>query len=156
MTITFLLILLAAVLGEQVSCNVFYDINDVESMEMMRYCPNSAFKLKQDIVMKEDFIPINTFYGVLDGENHAISNITISSGGYTLGFFRTFNGIVRNIVLDIHIKSIKADSVFIGGFAGYMVPKMIQNVNVTSRVTGGTEYCRDCSRKAIGAFAAPH
>lgn len=152
MTITFLLILLAAVLGEQVSCNVFYDIKDVESMEMMRYCPNSAFKLKQDIVMKEDFTPINTFYGVLDGENHTISNITISSGGYTLGFFRTFNGIVRNIVLDIHIKSIKADSVFIGGFAGYMVPKMIQNVNVTSRVTGGTEYCRDCSRKAIGGF----
>lgn len=149
---TFILSLLSIVFDAQITCNGFYDINDAKGMEMMRYCPNSAFKLKNDIVMKEDFAPIDSFYGVLDGENHAITNITINSGGSTIGFFRTFNGIVRNLSLDIHIKSIKEDNVFIGGFAGYMNPLTIENVNITSRITGGTVYCRDCTRKVIGGF----
>lgn len=152
MSIIFPLILLTTASGEQVNCNSFYNITDVESMEMMRYCPNSAFELKNDVVVKEDFVPINSFYGVLDGKNHTISNITINSGGYALGFFRTFNGIVRDLAMDIHIKSIRADSVFVGGFAGYMVPVIIQNVNITSRVTGGAEYCKECARKVIGGL----
>lgn len=152
MIAAFLLILLVAVVGVQINCENIYEIKDEDGMEMMRYCPNSAFELQHDIVMKKDFVPIDLFYGVLDGKNHAITNITINSGGSTLGFFRTFNGIVRNITMNIHIKSIKEDSIFIGGFAGYMSPKMIDNVTITSRVTGGAVYCRDCTRKVIGGL----
>ncbi len=124
------------------------------------YCnPDDYYRLMADIDMTgvSDYIPIGTdnlnrFNGTFDGDNHIISNLTLTSGDYSyLGLFGQIgSGTVRDLELkDITINNTKAWADGAGGLTGLNLEGTISNCRVTgnSTITGGA---------SVGGIAGEH
>lgn len=118
------------------------------------YNINTNYKLMNDIDLAgEEWVPIShRVKGIIDGNGHKISNLTISSqdeyGLTEVGLFRSFSGIIENLTLEnvnININAISEDALTIsnhpcvGGFAGYMVEGTIRNCTVSGNISAITD-----------------
>lgn len=116
---------------KQLDINFYRIIDSEEDWQLINTYPRENFRLKKDL----DFtgIPqsktyISQIYGILDGENHAISNID-SDYGYIIARLET-GGIIQNIQFNnINLEQNRNDS-----FAGiiYNVNGTINNVSVNN------------------------
>ena len=116
---------------KQLDINFYRIIDSEEDWQLINTYPRENFRLKKDL----DFtgIPqsktyISQIYGVLDGENHIISNID-SDYGYIIARLET-GGIIQNIQFNnINLEQNRNDS-----FAGiiYNVNGTINNVSVNN------------------------
>lgn len=119
-----------------------------------KYEVNSNYKLMSDIDLDgEQWVPIsNEVKGILDGNGHKISNLTITSDEEMLiseiGLFRSFSGIVQDLELEnvnIDIKKINKDAESISGhpcvgaFTGFMGEGTIKNCMVSGNITAATD-----------------
>lgn len=104
------------------------------------FSEDANYILENDITLSQ-WVPINSMNGVFNGNNHKISNLTISSDTIAeVGLFRTFSGTMMNVTLqDVNINitdSIEENSMLpggskIGALAGYMENATIKNCTVT-------------------------
>ena len=137
----------------------FLVTNASELSNVYRSGLNAHYKVTTDIDMNgvTDFVPIgfdqnNRFNGTFDGDNHKITNLTLSSSDYSyLGLFGLIGtGTVENLELkDISITNTKEWSDGAGGIAGCNINGTIFNSRITgnSSVTGGG---------AVGGIAGEH
>lgn len=119
-----------------------------------KYNTDTNYKLMNDIDLSGmEWIPIkNEIKGIIDGNGHKISNMTITSteeyGITEVGLFRSFSGIIENLTLEnvnIDIQAIDEEALTISGypcvgaFAGYMVEGTIRNCKVTGNISAVTD-----------------
>lgn len=123
-----------------------------------KYMPNSNYKLMADIDLGQDvdeqgkiipWTPIDApFTGILNGNNHKISNLQITETETStikgLGMFRYVDGIIENLELEnvaISAKDLSDDATGIteysgvGAFAGVMKQGTIRNCKVSGGIT---------------------
>ncbi len=123
-----------------------------------KYMPNSNYKLMADIDLGQDvdeqgkiipWTPIDVpFTGILNGNNHKISNLQITETETStikgLGMFRYVDGIIENLELEnvvISAKDLSDDATGIteysgvGAFAGVMKQGTIRNCKVSGGIT---------------------
>lgn len=81
-----------------------YIISTEQQLDAVRYFPDKHFRLKNDIILSAEWIPIgsgdeqvNMFSGSFDGAGYKISNLTVNGGDYS-GLFGYINcGEVKNL-----------------------------------------------------------
>jgi len=129
-----------------------YIIDSIEKFQKIdSFSSATYFKLSCDLDAsgEEDFIPIGTqkmpFSGVLDGNNHKISNLTIKSSEQYVGLFGYINsGTVKNMTLEnVNITGTSSsETQYIGGLAGFCYRTVIEGVQVKRSNTKdtGTSY----------------
>ena len=90
-----------------------------------------------DITGVENFTPIGTedtaFKGILDGNNHKISNVKIESAEKNVGFFGYINsGTIKNVILENVniIGTMNSNTQNVGILAGYSYRATIEGVQV--------------------------
>ncbi len=93
------------------------------------------FQIENDLDMTDHFWVPAAFYGVLDGNGHSVTGLTIKTTGSTSGLFTNLYGTVKNLRLDVDI-SITGTSVAAryGGVAGYLMAGIIDNCVVTGKI----------------------
>lgn len=116
-----------------------YIIKTPEDLLLMREYSDRYFKLEADIDLADQVWPKMDFSGHLNGNGHAISNLTISHTGDTLGFVSILKGTIQNLTISgININMGNAN--YIGGFAGYVDNGNIENctliLNDRSKILG--------------------
>ncbi len=121
--------------------------------------PDAYYRLMDDIDMTgvSDYIPIgidnlHRFNGTFDGDNHIISNLTLTSSDYSyLGLFGQIGtGTVKDLELkDVSITNTQAWPDGTGGLTGLNTEGTISNCWVTgnSTITGGA---------SVGGIAGEH
>ena len=102
-----------------------------------------------------DYVPIDTFYDILDGDGHTIKNLTIQAGYDKAGLFQTLE--VRRFadytVLSGTVKNLKFENVtikgndYVGAVAGYIgrhiseyAFPVLENIEVVSGSIEGKDY----------------
>ena len=60
---------------------------------------SAAYKLTEDIQLEDDFQPIKTFSGVLDGDGHTITGLQVNSGTVRAALMEVNQGTIRNLGL---------------------------------------------------------
>lgn len=124
------------------------EISDVQGLLGMAREPDGSYVLIADIDMAGVEWKPFTFHGTLDGNDHAILNLTIGETGeavretfdgnmkvydtYFAGVFDEFSGgVIRNLsLINLRIDVETDQPCFIGGFAGYMEDAVIENSSV--------------------------
>ncbi len=129
------------------------------------YNVNSNYKLTNDIDLSGiNWKPIDkSLAGIIDGDGHKISNLTIEIDDEStiakVGLIGEFSGIIENLTLEnpnIHIKTLAegledtTDYYGVGGFVGLMKEGYIYNCKTT--VTEGAEASITASIDNIGGF----
>jgi len=89
-------------------------ISNATELSNIRNNPTGYFRLANDITLTGQWTPIQSFSGILDGNNFRISGINITETGSYLasdvhiGFIRNLLGVVQNIMIpnaNIHVSS---------------------------------------------------
>ena len=113
-------------------------ISNESQLHNIRYSPNSYFKLKDNITLTSEWIPVGTknqpFMGSFDGDGYVISNLTINQpeNDY-VGFFSYIgsNTIIKNTIFVIANGGVNGKT-FVGSLAGYASPgSKIDNCSIT-------------------------
>lgn len=102
--------------------------------------------------------PISYMEGVLDGNNHTISNVNISETtapngeyGYRTGLFRVFSGNIINLKISnfsisgLNYEEEQAVNSSVGGLVGYMIEGKIKNCS-------GTNIAVSSANQNVGGF----
>ncbi|MBU5449239.1 hypothetical protein [Acetivibrio sp. MSJd-27] len=80
-----------------------YRIANEAQLKILRENNAAYFQLEDDIVLSEEWSPIEYFYGYFDGQHHTLSNLKYSSNSTSnLGFFSNLgvNARVENLTLE--------------------------------------------------------
>lgn len=107
----------------------FYEIDSMVKLQYIGKYPDRKYKLVEDIDMKNcKFIPINTFEGVLDGNDYKIKNINIKNFED-----KDYNGLVYNntgTIKNLEIENINVNgSISVGSLVGINDGK-VENINI--------------------------
>lgn len=98
-----------------------YIITNEAGLNGVRNSLTSAYKLGNNISLKDDFIPIgeekNSFRGIFNGNGKRISGLNINSTQDYIGLFAFNSGIIHNVSIDVNINTPNASKV--GGIAGF-------------------------------------
>ena len=99
-----------------------------------------TLKLTADITLTDDFVPITGFKGVLDGQFHKISGLTVDAASAHVGLFATLDGAeVRTLVIAGADVANSTPVSYVGILAGSAKNAKIDSVTVDGTVTvGGT------------------
>lgn len=85
-------------------------------LDEVRSEPQASVIFDCDIKLTEDWTPISSFSGIIDGNGHTISGLNISSKGNNNAFIRTNNGgIIKNLNIN---SAIISGNVNVGAFVG--------------------------------------
>ena len=102
-----------------------------------------------------DYVPIDTFYDILDGDGHTIKNLTIQAGYDKAGLFQTLevHRFADYTVLSGTVKNLKFENVtikandYVGAVAGYIGRHIseysfpvLENIEVVSGSIEGKDY----------------
>lgn len=97
------------------------DVNTIEEFNAIRSKANGGYKLQLDIdLSSEDWNPIPMFSGLIDGNGHTISGLTIANQQSQIGFVGKNTGIIKNLTfsnVDINVPAISQNS-YVGAIAG--------------------------------------
>ena len=115
-----------------------YLIYNREQLEGIKYYPDSCFRLEEDIVITREWDPINIeskgyigFAGVLDGNYHKITNLTVNKYSKNAGLFTAvYGGKIKKLYVDATIKG----SYNVGIIAGLLEGGSVSECFVTGRV----------------------
>ncbi len=105
--------------------------------------PGATYKLANDIdLQNNEWIPLDRFYGILDGNNFMIKNLKITNEtqGNAGLFSETENAYIGNVKLynvDINV----SNGIAVGSLVGYMFQGMVEDCSVigTGSVHGSTD-----------------
>ncbi len=107
-----------------------YAIHTADQLDFVRYFPNKAFILKNDIRLSGEWEPISEFYGKFDGNGHRIEGLYIDTDKKYAGLFgKIVKGEVKNLSVEGTVRA-KSN---VGIFAGELL-----DAKVTSCVAEGT------------------
>lgn len=134
-----------------------YLITNKEELQLMNYHLAGWFKLENDIDLNgEEFTPIATkdiaFRGNLDGQEHTISNYTITSSGDYVGFFTTTKFVkISNLNLD-HFTVTGND--YVGGLIAKAEggKTYLYNCHLTNGVINGHSYVGGIAGSFVGTM----
>lgn len=110
-----------------------YKISNLAHLNNVNYYPTSNYILTTDIALGEiEGTIIDEFKGVFDGQNHVLSNITITTSGNYLGIFKSLNGAnVEN--LNINYVEATLDSAYDGSeMFGGILAGMVDGTTITN------------------------
>ncbi|MCL2565441.1 MAG: fibronectin type III domain-containing protein [Defluviitaleaceae bacterium] len=119
-----------------------YIISEGYQLQDMTYDISAHFRLGNDIDMAGiEFVPIPQFNGELDGNGHAIRNLTVHlpHGGGGL-FNTTGDAVIQNINFeDVNFYSDGGSVALVGNFrvTSYESPGFIDNVSISGAITAG-------------------
>ena len=103
----------------------------------------ACYVIGTDIDMTDvEFVPAMTFKGKLDGQNHKISNLTITPvGSDPVGLFSTTEGAtVKNLDFEnIRISVTEESQLMTAGIAGRATDTTIDNCNVSGTIISGAK-----------------
>lgn len=127
-----------------------YIISTVGDLLQINSNVSAYYKLANDLDMSSYnsyWTPLNTFTGQLDGDNHYISGLSVSTDGYDAGLFSTLgeNSVVKNLILINPEIKVNADNTYAGVLAGEAGASTIENVHVY----GGNVYDEDGSASVM-------
>lgn len=139
-------------LGHKIEIMGYAKISSAEELQAIAGKPDGKYRLTGNIDMQgREWTPF-TFNGVLDGDGHEISNLTVTSLGTAVrdtydgnmkcystsltGMFDVMEGaVVRNLTLSSVNVDVEADTpCFAGMLAGYMGDSKISNCNISGEV----------------------
>ena len=111
-------------------------IYTVQDLKNIANNTSGRYYLANDIDLEgETWIPISNFYGVLDGEGHKICNFTISSSENQVGFFKTNNGTIKNIIFQDFVFAVTSQGLaYKAGAVAGVNQGTITNCNVKDAV----------------------
>ncbi len=79
----------------------FTAIKTAEDLNNIRLIPTANYILRNDIDLgATEWAPIETFSGIIDGDGHKINNLKLIGSENRLGFIKTNDGTVQNIIFD--------------------------------------------------------
>ena len=118
------------------------------------------FELSSDIVLSNEWTPINGFKGQLNGKGHKISNITINSDKTKRGFFSYIDGAkIGEIIFEGNIKAGDTSSIVSGyslgqcTFVGVTVEGKLEAPNniggIIGSISGGSVKMVGCVNRAV-------
>lgn len=94
-------------------------------------CKEAYFKLSEDVIVEEGFVPISTYYGIFQGYNHTIS-------GLTDALFATLYGEITNLKVDGNIvKSCQP----VGILCYFSMGAQLTNVSASGSITMSSSGC---------------
>lgn len=100
---------------KQIEVDFYRLINSEQDWKLLNTYPTENFKIMKDLnfegIPQSQFIITKVFQGILDGNNHSISNVSITGNNYFIFQIRS-NGYLKNIYFNnITIKSNSGNSV---------------------------------------------
>lgn len=126
--------------GEGNDASGMIAISSEEDLEKIRENPSGNFQLTDDIEMTKEFTPIDSFSGVLDGNGHTISNLTITastSGPTQAALVVTNEGTIQKLGLyEVNLTGLNANNYFSAGIAANNYGT-IEQCYVTGTINGG-------------------
>ena len=98
--------------------NRFY-IDSPQDLVNLKNHPSGEVYFVNDIDMSGvNYVPFE-FSGTINGNNHKISNLTITSGGSNVGLFTTNKGTIRKLLIsNITINATSENAKYVGALAG--------------------------------------
>lgn len=119
-----------------------YAISSVDGLKAIANDPAAYYYLTCDVNMKaEEWIPIDTFDGILEGNGHKLFNFILStnSPGEKFGFFNQNNGTIQNLTLDDYTfnvtGNINRSRTCVGILTGYNTGR-VENCCIQNAATG--------------------
>lgn len=126
--------------GEGNDASGMIAISSEADLEKIRENPSGNFQLTDDIEMTKEFTPIDSFRGVLDGNGHTISNLTITastSGPTQAALVVTNEGTIQKLGLyEVNLTGLNANNYFSAGIAANNYGT-IEQCYVTGTINGG-------------------
>lgn len=141
--------------GDGTSTNP-YRLDNEEELQIISDIPYAHYILEDDIILTKSFKPLcaldDVFSGVLDGNGHTISNLTISDYYENSGLFGKSTGTIRN--LKVVYSSTGVNYVFstdanFGGIVGYNEGNVI---NCEVEWHGNIQSSRDPYTTTVGGI----
>ena len=135
-----------------------YKIDSVCALKNIVNCPNACYKLVNNLDMQGESVIVETFAGVLDGNNYTITNLTIDNKASYTGLVGINNGTIKNLTLKNAIISGKVDDIginecYVGAFAGKNCGT-INNCKLENSTVYGYAYRYNVNEKAfVGGIA---
>ena len=113
-----------------------YLISDRKSLASIQNNLSAYYQLTKDIDLgEEEFVPIGTFTGVLDGAGHTIKNLKQNRTVPYAGLFSQTNGAtIKNLMLEN--VSITSTQQQVGGLVGYMQGGRLKGCGVQGAIVG--------------------
>lgn len=103
--------------------------------------------LTADIDLKNrEWIPICNFNSIFDGQNHTVSNLSITQTSSDSGLFGSASGTIKNLIVKGNI-TLNSNGSNIGGIVGYANGATISNVQSYVNISNG-----NCELKHVGGI----
>lgn len=108
--------------------------------ELRQMTVGGSYVLGNDIHLTGEWTPI-AFSGVLDGNQHQIDGLSITTDGNYLGYFSVLDGaVIKNLTISGQITLVsETANLQIGGLAGYVTQSVIQDVFVNVDITATSQ-----------------
>ena len=109
-------------------------------MQAIHYRADGNFVLTADLVLSGDFTPIFNFSGVLDGQGHTISNlsITATSSLTSVAFVVSNGGTIKNLgFIDVTVTGINTSKTNWAAAIATQNTGIIDSCYVKGTVSGG-------------------
>lgn len=113
-----------------------YRINSEAHLEILRYHNAAYFQIENDITLQNQWMPVEWFAGVLDGNRYKISNLELASyQGEKAGFFMVLSPVaeVKNLTLECKEESYLSGHNMMGILAANASAK-IKNCSVKGKI----------------------
>lgn len=119
-----------------------YLVSTAGDLQQIANDTKANYRLTDNIdLFDETWSPIATFDGTLDGDNHAITYMSVASGSSNAGLFGTLNpdSKVSNLTFVYPEINVNEDNMQVGVLAGDAVQSTIDNVHVIGAEIKGDE-----------------
>lgn len=135
-----------------------YLVSTIGDMEQINANPAAAYKLAGDIDFseyKKAWEPLESFTGTLDGDGHAISNLSVSTHDAHAGLFKVadMKSNIRNLNIVSPTLTVNADNQYAGIIAGETLTDTITNVHIYNASITSVDSTDKNIAPEIGGFA---
>ena len=130
------------------SGNLSETISSAADLSKLRADPDGNFVLTTDLVLSGDFTPIANFSGILDGQGHMISNlsITATSSQPSVAFIISNGGTIKNLgFIDVTVTGISTSKTNWAAAIATQNTGTIESCYVKGTVSGGYRSAGICA-----------
>lgn len=123
-------------------------ITDEEGLKAIANAPSGSYVLANDISLSDEWKPIDSFSGTLDGAGHSIKGLRIS-GGDNKGFFSRTNGAT---IKNLRVVGAQVGTEGTGTYVGVLVGVADGNTTIDDCFTSGVVLGRDHVGGIVGSI----
>lgn len=117
--------------GSVISPYIIYTPQQLSQISML---PEKHYRMGSDIVLTEEWNPLPDFYGILDGNGHAVKGL-VTDNKNNAGLFGFLGGTVKNLTVYGDVSATKIAGIIAGENDG-----IIENCTVSGSVSAKTDH----------------